>query len=114
LPVIAGLFLLNSRRHGLATLGGGFLAVSPLAFLICLAAADSFRPGDSPFCSRQRCDRDSSRAGFVDLQHPRCIVIYCHIWRLSDRVRFLIDWNRKYHELWLDRKNAGKKTGTGE
>ena len=26
-------------------------------------------------------------------------------------VRFLVDWNRQYRELWLDRENAGKSSG---
>jgi hypothetical protein len=25
-------------------------------------------------------------------------------------IRFLMDWNRKYRELWLDRENAEKKS----
>jgi hypothetical protein len=26
-------------------------------------------------------------------------------------IRFLIDWNRKYRELWLDREKTGESSG---
>jgi len=99
---------------GLATLGGGFLAVSPLAFLICLALLILF----------VLVIHHSARASVVTgiLAAPvlwifniRDVSLFIAIFGgLVIAFRFLIDWNRKYHELWLDRKNAGKKTGTGE
>ncbi|GAB1471329.1 glycerol-3-phosphate 1-O-acyltransferase PlsY [Chloroflexota bacterium] len=92
---------------GLATAGGSILAVSPLAFLICLGLLILLVLviGHSA--------RASVFAG---------ILLAPILWLLNIRdaafwvalsvglviaLRFLIDWNRKYRELWLDRE---KKT----
>lgn len=91
---------------GLATFGGGILALNPLAFLICLATLILF----------VLVIRHSARASvFVG------IVIAPLLWVFNIRgvvfltallggiviaIRFLIDWNRKYKELWLDREKT--------
>jgi glycerol-3-phosphate acyltransferase PlsY len=96
---------------GLAVTGGALLAIHPLAFLICVgllillvliihhSARASVAAGllaapvlwflnirDVPFWT-------AIGAGFVIA------------------IRFLMDWNRKYRELWLDRQDAGKNSG---
>lgn len=90
---------------GLATAGGSFLAVNPLAFLICLGLLIFLVLGI----------RHSARASVFT-----GILIAPALWLFNIRdtafwiaigvglviaVRFLIDWNRKYRELWLDREN---------
>jgi len=92
---------------GLATAGGGILAVNPLAFLTCLGL----------LILLVLVVRHSARASVF-----AGILFAPALWLLSIRdaafwvalgaglvvaVRFLIDWNRKYRELWLDRE---KKT----
>lgn len=89
---------------GLATAGGTFLAVNPLAFLICLGL----------LIMLVLVIRHSARASALTgvLAAP---VLW--IFNIRDTVfwvtagtgvviaiRFLIDWNRKYRELWLDRE----------
>ena len=90
---------------GLATAGGSFLAVNPLAFLICLGL----------LILLVLVIRHSARASVFT-----GILIAPALWLFNIRntafwiaigvglviaVRFLIDWNRKYRELWLDREN---------
>jgi glycerol-3-phosphate acyltransferase PlsY len=92
---------------GLATTGGAFLAVNPLAFLISLGL----------LILLVLTVRHSARASVFT-----GILIAPALWLFNIRdisfwvalgaglviaVRFLIDWNRKYHELWLDREKAG-------
>ncbi len=92
---------------GLATAGGGILAINPLAFLICLGF----------LILLVLVVRHSARASVF-----AGILIAPVLWLLNFRdvtfwvgvgvgvviaFRFLIDWNRKYRELWLDRE---KKT----
>lgn len=92
---------------GLATAGGGILAINPLAFLICLGF----------LILLVLVVRHSARASVI-----AGILIAPVFWLLNFRdvtfwvgmgvgvviaFRFLIDWNRKYRELWLDRE---KKT----
>lgn len=89
---------------GLATAGGAFLAVNPLAFVICLGV----------LLLLVVTVRHSARASVFT-----GIVIAPVLWIFNIRdaalwvavgagtviaVRFLIDWNRKYRELWLDRE----------
>jgi glycerol-3-phosphate acyltransferase PlsY len=89
---------------GLATTGGAFLAVNPLAFLICLAV----------LILLVLVIHHSARASVFT-----GIVIAPILWLMGFRdvtfwvavavgiviaMRFLIDWNRKYRELWLDRE----------
>lgn len=89
---------------GLATAGGSILAVNPLAFFICLGL----------LILLVLVVRHSARASvFAGL------LIAPALWLFNIRdsafwvglgagmviaLRFLIDWNRKYRELWLDRE----------
>ena len=93
---------------GLATTGGAFLATNPLAFLVSLGL----------LILLVLVIRHSARASVFT-----GILIAPVMWLFNIRdvsfwaalgaglviaVRFLIDWNRKYRELWLDRE---KKSG---
>jgi len=93
---------------GLATAGGSLLAVNLLAFLICLGLLILL------VLTIRHSARASVFAG---------ILIGPILWIFNIRdtafwvalgagliiaVRFLIDWNRQYRELWLDREKAGK------
>jgi acyl phosphate:glycerol-3-phosphate acyltransferase len=93
---------------GLATAGGTFLAVNPLAFLISLGL----------LILLVLVVRHSARASVFTgilvapvlwLFHIRDISLWVTLSAgIVIAVRFLIDWNRKYRELWLDReKNSG-------
>jgi len=93
---------------GLATAGGALLAVNPLAFLICLAV----------LILLVLIVRHAARATvFTGL------LVAPALWLLGIRdvafwiavavgiilaLRFLIDWNRQYRELWLDREKPGQ------
>lgn len=93
---------------GLATAGGAFLAVNPLAFLICAAI----------LILLVLVIRHSARAGvFAGIFAAPALWIFNirdeAFWvalgaGLVIAIRFLIDWNRKYRELWLDREQAEK------
>ena len=89
---------------GLATTGGALLAINPLAFLICFAV----------LVTLVLVIRHSARASVF-----AGIVISPVLWLFNIRdaafwvaigagaviaIRFLIDWNRQYRELWLDRE----------
>lgn len=89
---------------GLATAGGGLLSVNPLAFVICLFF----------LILLVLVIRHSARASVF-----AGVLFAPVLWLLNIRdaafwvavgaglviaVRFLIDWNRKYRELWLDRE----------
>lgn len=89
---------------GLATTGGALLAINPLAFLICFAT----------LLTLVLVIRHSARASVF-----AGIVISPVLWLFNIRdaafwvaigagaviaIRFLIDWNRQYRELWLDRE----------
>ena len=89
---------------GLASAGGAFLAVNPLAFLICLGI----------LILLVLVVHHSARATVFT-----GIVIAPALWLFGVRdvsfwiavavgiviaLRFLIDWNRQYRELWLDRE----------
>lgn len=90
---------------GLATAGGGLLSVNPLAFVICLGF----------LILLVLVVRHSARASVF-----AGVLFAPVLWLLNIRdaafwvavgaglviaVRFFIDWNRKYRELWLDREN---------
>jgi glycerol-3-phosphate acyltransferase PlsY len=94
---------------GLATAGGTFLAVSPLTFLISLGL----------LILLVLVIRHSARASVFT-----GILIAPVLWLFNIRdisfwvtlgagvviaIRFLIDWNRKYRELWLDREKSKKE-----
>jgi glycerol-3-phosphate acyltransferase PlsY len=91
---------------GLATAGGTFLAVNSLAFLISLGL----------LVLLVLVARHSARASVFT-----GILIAPVLWLLNIRdisfwvtlgagiviaIRFLIDWNRQYRELWLDREKG--------
>jgi glycerol-3-phosphate acyltransferase PlsY len=91
---------------GLATAGGTFLAVNPVVFVISLGL----------LIVLVLVIRHSARAGVFT-----GIFIAPVLWLLNIRglsfwvalgtgiviaVRFLIDWNRQYRELWLDREKS--------
>jgi len=90
---------------GLATAGGGLLAVNPLAFLICAGILVAL------VLVVRHSARASVLAGIVAapvlwLLHIRDVSVYVVIAAgIVIAFRFLIDWNRKYRELWLDREN---------
>ncbi|OIN89375.1 MAG: acyl-phosphate glycerol 3-phosphate acyltransferase [Anaerolineae bacterium CG03_land_8_20_14_0_80_58_20] len=89
---------------GLATMGGGLAVVSPLGFLVALGT----------LIALVLIVRHSARASvFTGLAVP--VVFWLvglrgtELWiaaacGLVIAVRFTIDWNRKYRELWLDRE----------
>ncbi|HNH25443.1 MAG TPA: hypothetical protein PLR93_00400, partial [Anaerolineales bacterium] len=96
-------------QWGLATAGGSVLALNPLAFVICLGL----------LILLVLVVRHSARASVF-----AGILFAPVLWLLSIRdvafwvavgagaviaVRFLIDWNRKYRELWLDREKKSEK-----
>jgi glycerol-3-phosphate acyltransferase PlsY len=95
---------------GLATAGGSFLAVNPLAFLISLGLLILF----------VLVIRHSARASVATGVFAAPLLWLFNIrdnafWvtlgaGLVIAIRFLIDWNRKYRELWLDRENTGKSS----
>ena len=93
---------------GLASAGGTFLAVNPLAFLISLGLLIILVLGI------RHSARASVFAGILAapvlwLFNIRDISFWVALGAgIVIAVRFLIDWNRQYRELWLDR---GKKLG---
>lgn len=95
---------------GLATVAGGFFAVNPLAVLICVAVLIVI----------MLAIKHSARATVIT-----AVLAAPLLWVLNIRdtafwiavfagiviaLRFLIDWNRKYRELWLDREKAGESS----
>jgi len=93
---------------GLTTLGGALLAVNSLAFLICVAI----------LILLVLVVRHSARASVFAGILAAPILWLAGIRDISFLVavlggmiiiaRFLMDWNRKYRELWLDREKADK------
>jgi glycerol-3-phosphate acyltransferase PlsY len=97
---------------GLATAGGALLALDPRAFLLALGL----------LVLLTLALRHSARAGvftglltapilwLLDLRGP---VFWAALGvGLVVAFRFLMDWNRKYRELWLDREQQPKKDET--
>ena len=90
---------------GLACAGGGLLAVSPLSFLILAAVLIAL------VLITRHPARASVLVGIVSA--PALWLFGMHgieFWiavagGIVIAYRFLIDWNRRYHELWLDRNN---------
>jgi glycerol-3-phosphate acyltransferase PlsY len=90
---------------GLACAGGGLLAVSPLSFLILAALLIAL------VLITRHPARASVLVGVVSA--PALWLFGLHgieFWiavagGIVIAYRFLIDWNRRYHELWLDRNN---------
>ena len=97
---------------GLATAGGALLALSPLAFVLCLGL----------LILLTLTVRHSARASVFTgvliapmlwLFNQRGLVFWAAVGvGLVIAFRFLIDWNRRYRELWLDREQQNKKDGT--
>lgn len=89
---------------GLATAGGSILAVNPLAFFICLGLLILL------VLVVRHSARASVFAGILIapalwLFHIRDVAFWVGLGAgVVIAVRFLIDWNRKYRELWLDRE----------
>lgn len=89
---------------GLATTGGGLLAVNPLSFLICLGVLILL------VLVIRHSARASVFAGFLIapilwLFNVRDISMWVALGAgVVIAFRFLIDWNRTYRELWLDRE----------
>ncbi len=89
---------------GLACAGGGLLAVNPLSFLIVAAVLIAL------VLILRHPARASALTGVVAA--PTLWIFGLHgieFWiavaaGIVIAYRFLIDWNRRYHELWLDRK----------
>lgn len=111
-PVAAGLavvghcwpFLANFRGGmGLATTGGAFLAVSPLAFMIGFGILLIF------VLVLHHAARGSVAAGILTapalalLGMELLVVILAAITGVVIAIRFFMDWHRHYRELWLDR-----------
>jgi len=91
---------------GLATFGGALLSVTPLAFLICLALLVVL------VLLLRHSARASVLAGLLAapalwLFNIREVAFHIAVFGgMIIAFRFLIDWNRKYRELWLDRERA--------
>lgn len=93
---------------GLATAGGTFLAVNPLAFLICLGLL-VFLVLIVRHSARASVFTGVLAAPVLWILNIRDTVFWVTVGAgIVIAVRFLIDWNRKYRELWLDREQAGK------
>ena len=90
---------------GLACAGGGLLAVSPLSFLILVAMLIVL------VLITRHPARASVLVGVISapalwLFGLRGIEFWIAVAAgIVIAYRFLIDWNRRYHELWLDRNN---------
>ena len=115
--VIGHCYPLFAKFHGgmgLATSGGTLLALSPLAFLIALAT----------LILLVLIIRHAARAAlFTGILAP--FVLWAFrlppqlIWAATGcgvviALRFTIDWNRQYRELWLDREKEEQKEFAGE
>jgi glycerol-3-phosphate acyltransferase PlsY len=95
---------------GLACMGGGLLAASLLAFLLTaallIAVVLLIRHG-----ARASVFTGLAAAPLAWLFGLRDVTLWIALATgLVIAVRFLIDWNRQYRELWLDRERPG---GTG-
>lgn len=93
---------------GLATFGGTILALNSLAFLICLGTLILFlliiRHG-----ARASVFAGIAIAPMLWIFNIRDVTFWVGILGgLVIALRFLIDWNRKYRELWLDREKVEK------
>jgi len=101
-PIFAGF----RGGMGLASAGGGLLATQPLGFVIALGV----------LISLTLIIHHSARASVFTglLIAPAIWLVGMHgmvFWvavctGLIIAIRFLVDWNRKYRELWLDREKT--------
>jgi glycerol-3-phosphate acyltransferase PlsY len=91
---------------GLATFGGALLALNPLAFLICLATLILFVL-IVRHSARATVFAAIAVAPILWVFHIRDVTFWAAVLGgLVIAIRFLIDWNRTYRELWLDREKA--------
>lgn len=91
---------------GLATFGGAVLALNPLAFLICLATLILFVL-IIRHSARATVFAGAAMAPILWLFNIRDVVLWVAVLGgMVIALRFLIDWNRKYRELWLDREKT--------
>jgi len=98
---------------GLATFGGAILALNPIGFLICLGLLILL------VLVIRHSARASVMAGLLAgpalwlLNIRDTAFTFALLGGLVIALRFLIDWNRKYRELWLDREKA-ESTSSGD
>lgn len=103
-PVFAGF----RGGMGLATAGGSFLAVNFVAFFVCIALLLAL------VLTIRHSARASVFAGLLAapvlwIMNMRDTIFWVALGAgLVIAVRFLIDWNRRYRELWLDREKVEK------
>ena len=91
---------------GLATFGGAILALNPFAFLICLGTLILFVL-IIRHSARATVFAGIAIAPMLWIFHIRDIAFGVSILGgLVIAVRFLIDWNRTYRDLWLYREKA--------
>jgi glycerol-3-phosphate acyltransferase PlsY len=91
---------------GLATFGGAVLALNPPAFLICLATLILFVL-IIRHSARATVFAGAAMAPVLWLFNIRDVVFWVAVLGgMVIALRFLIDWNRKYRELWLDREKT--------
>jgi acyl phosphate:glycerol-3-phosphate acyltransferase len=89
---------------GLATFGGAILALHPLAFLICLATLILFVLVIR-HSARATVFAGIAMAPILWIFQIRDVVFWVAVLGgLVIAIRFLVDWNRQYRELWLDRE----------
>ena len=89
---------------GLATAGGGILALNPLGFLICLGLL-IFLVLVVRHSARASVFAGILMAPLLWLLNIRDVTFWASVGvGAVIALRFLIDWNRKYRELWLDRE----------
>ena len=95
---------------GLATAGGTFLAVDPPVFVICLGLL-ILLVLVIHHSARASVLTGVLAAPVVWLFNIRDMAFWVTLGAgLVIAVRFLIDWNRKYRELWLDREKIEKSS----
>lgn len=91
---------------GLATFGGAILALNPLAFLICLATLILFVL-IIRHSARATVFAGITMAPILWIFNIRDVTFWVAVLGgFVIAVRFLIDWNRTYRELWLDREKV--------
>ncbi|MEW6405225.1 MAG: glycerol-3-phosphate acyltransferase [Chloroflexota bacterium] len=89
---------------GLATAGGSLLAVNPLAFLVC-AAVLILLVLIVHHSARATVFTGIAVAPVLWLFGIRDVAFWIALAvGMVIALRFMIDWNRKYRELWLDRE----------
>ena len=89
---------------GLATAGGGILSLNPLGFLICLGLL-IFLVLVVRHSARASVFAGILMAPVLGGLNIRDVTFWAAVGvGVVIALRFLIDWNRKYRELWLDRE----------